>query len=84
MKCNVKFLLTIAGALAAVLAVVYWALPEYRAGILALAPLSVAALCSLSMLIMVWFMQRPEEPVSRVVPPANHALSSGQRRKSQL
>ncbi len=84
MKCNAKFLLKIAGALAVVLAVAYWALPEYRAAILALAPLSVVALCPLSMLMMMWFMQRPDESASRVLPPANQALSSEQRRINRL
>ena len=84
MKCNVKFLLKIAGGLAALLAVGYWALPEYRTEIVALAPLFVAVLCPLSMLMMVWFMQRPDESTSRVLPLADQALSSEQRRTKQL
>ncbi|SOE68294.1 Protein of unknown function [Burkholderia sp. OK233] len=84
MKCNAKFLLKIAGALAAVLAVLYWALPEYHAEILALAPLSLAVLCPLSMLMMMWFIQRPDESARRVLPPANQALSSVQSRINEL
>ena len=84
MKCNVKFLLKIAGALAAVLAVAYWALPAYHAEILALTPLSVVVLCPLSMVMMVWFMQRPDKSTSSILPPANQVLSSGQRRTNHL
>ncbi|MFM0157688.1 DUF2933 domain-containing protein [Paraburkholderia sediminicola] len=84
MKCNAKFLLKIAGALATVLAVLYWALPEYHAEILALAPLSLAALCPLSMLMMMWFIQRPDESAKRVLPPTNQALSSVQPRINEL
>ena len=76
MKCNMKFLLKIAGALAAVVALAYWALPGYHAEILALMPLSVVVLCPLSMLMMMWAMQRQNEP-------ANPALPPEQRRTNQ-
>ncbi len=74
MKCNLKYLFKVACALAAVLAIAYWALPQYRAEILALAPFSAVMLCPLSMLLMVWFMQRPVESTSAVVPTIGGAV----------
>ncbi|MFL9875952.1 DUF2933 domain-containing protein [Paraburkholderia megapolitana] len=69
MKCNMKFLLKIAGALAAVVALAYWALPGYHAEILALMPLSVVVLCPLSMMMMMWAMQRHDESANPALPP---------------
>ncbi|CAN7724214.1 DUF2933 domain-containing protein [Caballeronia sp. LjRoot34] len=84
MKCNMKYLFRVAGALAAVLAIAYWALPQYRAGILALAPFAAVMLCPLSMLLMMWFMQRPVESDSTAAPQASKLLSSSESRSSRL
>jgi hypothetical protein len=80
MKCNVKTMLKVAAVLAAFLATGYWVLPSYRAVILSLAPFSVVLLCPLSMLLMMWFMQRPDEARSGSAPPAKQALPLSEHR----
>ena len=62
MKCNMKTMLTIALALALVLAVGYWALPEFRGSLTTFILVACSLACPLSMLFMharhaVWCLQ---------------------------
>jgi hypothetical protein len=84
MKCNMKYLFKVAGAVVAVLAIAYVALPQFHAEILAVAPLAAVMLCPLSMLLMVWFMQRPVESASAVVPQARKLLPASESRSNRL
>lgn len=57
MKCNMKTMLTIALALALVLAVGYWALPEFRGSLTTFILVACSLACPLSMLFMMRGMQ---------------------------
>ena len=63
MNCSPKTMLKIAIGLAAVLAFAYFALPEAQAAsLLAKAPLLLALLCPLAMLLMAFTMNRTSGP----------------------
>ncbi|MBS2132243.1 DUF2933 domain-containing protein (plasmid) [Burkholderia thailandensis] len=70
MKCNLKTMLKTAALLATALAIGYWAVPGYRATILGLIPVAAVLICPLSMLVMMWLMQRRDDPHNRSDPPA--------------
>jgi multisubunit Na+/H+ antiporter MnhG subunit len=58
MKCNTKTLVTTASALALVLALGYWALPQFRGSLAPLILVACMLVCPLSML----FMMRGSQP----------------------
>ncbi|MEO7850896.1 MAG: DUF2933 domain-containing protein [Rubrivivax sp.] len=57
MKCNLKSMATLAAALLAVLAVAYVAFPAAQAAVLASAPILLALICPISMIIMMLTMR---------------------------
>lgn len=57
MKCNSKTMLSVGAALGLTALLAYFALPDARSLILANAPLLVALICPVSMLVMMWFMR---------------------------
>ncbi|KDR28405.1 MULTISPECIES: DUF2933 domain-containing protein [Caballeronia] len=65
MKCNTKTMVTIALALALILAVGYWALPQIRGELGRFIAIASVLICPLSMLFMMRGMQtqtdRPEK-----------------------
>lgn len=76
MKCNTKTMLAIALALVFAAIVVYWALPQLRGSLSALAVVASALICPLSMLFMMQGMQsRTGEE--------NHKSLETEERKSQ-
>ncbi|GJH20218.1 DUF2933 domain-containing protein [Caballeronia novacaledonica] len=70
MKCNTKTMVTIALALALILAIGYWALPQIRGELSAFIAMASVLICPLSMLFMMRGMQtpvdRPEKPSQAV------------------
>jgi hypothetical protein len=66
MKCNTKTMVTIALALALVLSLGYWALPQIRGALGTFIVIASALICPLSMLFMMRAMQShtdsPEKP----------------------
>lgn len=57
MKCNSKTMLSVGAALGLTALLAYFAFPDARLFILANAPLLVALICPVSMLVMMWFMR---------------------------
>lgn len=57
MNCNAKTMLKVAAALGAPLALAYFALPGAQAFIVASAPILLALICPVSMLIMMFVMK---------------------------
>ncbi|GJH28584.1 DUF2933 domain-containing protein [Caballeronia novacaledonica] len=70
MKCNTKTMVTIALALALILAIGYWALPQIRGELSTFIAMASVLICPLSMLFMMRGMQtpvdRPEKPSQAV------------------
>jgi hypothetical protein len=61
MKCNTKTMVMSALALALVLAVGYWALPQFRGSLTTFILAACALACPLSMLFMMRGMQSPAD-----------------------
>ncbi|MEO7243740.1 MAG: DUF2933 domain-containing protein [Rubrivivax sp.] len=57
MKCNLKTMVTLAAALLAALAIAYFAFPAAQAFIVASAPLLLALICPVMMMVMMWTMR---------------------------
>lgn len=57
MKCNFKTMLSVGSALGVAALLSYFAFPAAKLFILANAPLLVALICPVSMLVMMWFMR---------------------------
>lgn len=61
MKCNTKTMVTSALALALVLAVGYWALPQFRGALTTFILVACSLACPLTMLFMMRSMQSPAD-----------------------
>lgn len=57
MHCSLKTMAKLAVGLGAILAVAYFALPDARAWLLASAPVLLALVCPLSMIVMMFMMK---------------------------
>ncbi|WP_250478270.1 DUF2933 domain-containing protein [Caballeronia sp. INML1] len=71
MKCNTKSMVTIALALALILAIGYWALPQIRGEFSTFVAMASVLICPLSMLFMMRGMQTPVDG------PEKHAQAVG-------
>lgn len=61
MKCNSKTMLSVALALGLAGVIAYFAFPAAQALIVASAPLLLALICPISMLVMMWAMKTPSK-----------------------
>lgn len=59
MHCNARTMIKIAAALGAILAAVYLAVPEGRELVIASAPVLLALICPIAMVIMMFMMRKP-------------------------
>ena len=60
MPCSARTMIKTAAALGGILAVAYLAFPEARAFVAASAPVLVALICPISMVVMMVMMRKPE------------------------
>ncbi len=60
MRCDVKTMLRTAGMIGLVAVIGYFAVPEARAFIVASAPVLIALICPVSMIVMMLMMNRPQ------------------------
>lgn len=87
MKCNLKVMLSVAAAMAAVVGFAYLTLEEARTAILASLPILAVLLCPISMLVMMKLMHaggkgaqcptdqaKPGGPATDLVHPAREVL----------
>lgn len=89
MHCNVKTMIKIAAALGGVLAAAYLAVPEARELVAASAPVLLALICPISMVIMMLMMRKsggaersaPAEPPHDAAP--EQAIAQAQPAKAK-
>lgn len=75
MKCNTKTMVSTALALALILTVGYWALPQVRGALTSFIGIAIALICPLSMLFMMRGMQSHADSRDKVVPVSDKTTS---------
>lgn len=75
MKCNTKTMVVTALALALILAIGYWTLPQFRGALTSFISIAIALVCPLSMLFMMRGMRSHADSRDKVVPVSDKTRS---------